>query len=142
MRSTYFRTVIKNTTTWNKWYFSSHYEINGIFHHTVKKMVLRDLKLLRNVALCWTNNHTSLQSVIVLLMVQFWIVMTLGIVFVNMDLMVVNVISVRRDLLAANVMSANRISLVMTVINANQLILIIHCVKVCRSNCLFEKSIW
>ena len=84
---------------------------------------------------------TSVQSVIVLLMAQFWIAMTMGIAFVNTDLVAVNVISVKRDSQAACVMNANRISLVTSVMNANQLISIIHCVKVCLNICVFEKSI-
>ena len=44
----------------------------------------------------------------------------------------------RRDSQAANVMNANPTSLVTTVINANQLISIIHCVKVCLSNCFLK----
>ena len=75
-------------------------------------------------------DHISPQSVIALLMVQFWIVMTMEIVFVNTDLLVVNVISVKRDLREANVMNVSQISLVTIAMNANQAISITHCVKV------------
>ena len=73
-------------------------------------------------------------------MVQFWIAMTMGIAFVNMDLWVENVISVKRDSQAANVTNANRKSLVTIVMNANQAISIIHCVKVRKSNCFFSEN--
>ena len=83
-------------------------------------------------------DHISPQSVIALLMVQFWIVMTMGTAFANTDLLVVNVISVKRDLREANVMNVSQISLVTIAMNANQAISITHCVKVCKSsNCFF-----
>ena len=80
-------------------------------------------------------DHISPQSVIALLMVQFWIVMTMGTAFANTDLLVVNVISVKKDLRAANVMNVSQISLVTIAMNANQAISITHCVKV--TNCFF-----
>ena len=75
-------------------------------------------------------DHISPQSVIALLMVQFWIVMTMGTAFANTDLLVVNVISVKRDFREANVMNVSQISLVTIAMNANQAISITHCVKV------------
>ena len=75
-------------------------------------------------------DHISPQSVIALLMVQFWIVMTMGTAFANTDLLVVNVISVKKGLRAANVMNVSQISLVTIAMNANQAISITHCVKV------------
>ena len=66
--------------------------------------------------------------------------MTMGIAFVNTDLVAVNVISVKRDSQAACVMNANRISLVTSVMNANQIISIIQSVKVCLNNCFLKSQ--
>ena len=76
-------------------------------------------------------DHTSAQSVNVLLMVQLWIVMAMVIAFVNLDSLAANVLFAKRDSQAANVMNVNRTSLVKSVMNANQITSIIHCVKVC-----------